>query len=208
MNLTEEEQCSIVANILESDVSHLTNMLSFYSAFGGWITKETKKVLIKIVKNVLNHVDTFTFINEHQFRLREMKECSLFVQNESYINDPVLMKLYYIYESQSPELCQILPSNLRLMYFRHCFRDCHALRFILSHKRFNVVYIGGLPNENDCYFLRIIAPALQGNMPSNCLQLDAEHIGDEGARIVAKIIDGAITTGLDVHFPEITEYGF
>ena len=50
MTLTEEEQCSKVANILESDVSHLTNMLSFYSAFGGWIRKETKEVLSKIIK--------------------------------------------------------------------------------------------------------------------------------------------------------------
>ena len=50
MTLTEEEQCSIVANILESDVSHLTNMLSFYSAFGGWIRKEKKqrKFLVKL----------------------------------------------------------------------------------------------------------------------------------------------------------------
>ena len=53
MTLTEEEQCSKVADILASDVSHLINMLSFYSAFGGWIRKETEEVLSKIVKKYL-----------------------------------------------------------------------------------------------------------------------------------------------------------
>ena len=93
------------------------------------------------------------------------------------------------------------------MYWDHSFRDCHALRFILSHKRFKELEMTGLPSENDCYFLRMIASTLQGNMPSYCLQLYSEDIGDEGVRNVAKIINGAITTGLDVNFPEITEYG-
>ena len=209
MTLTEEEQCSKVAIILESDVSHLTNMLSFYSAFGGWIRKETKEVLSKIIKNILKYVkEPATFVYDYQFRSRELEEYNFLSQNESHINDPVLKKLYYIYESQCPDLCQILPPKFRLMYFYHSFHDCHALRFILSHKRFKELEMTGLPNENNCYFLRMIASTLQGNMPSYCLRLYSGDIGDEGARIVAKIIDGAITTGLDVHFPEITEYGF
>ena len=208
MTLTEEEQCSKVADVLQDDVSRLTNMLSFYSAFGGWIREETKEVFSKIIKNVLKYVKRVTFLSEHKFRLIKMVEYHLNIQNESYINDPVLTKLYYIYESQSPDLCQILPQKIRLMYFHHSFRDCHALRFILSHKRFEELEMTGLPNENNCYFLRMIASALQGNMPSYCLRLCSLDIGDEGARIVAKIIDGAITADLDVHFQEITEYGF
>ena len=149
-----------------------------------------------------------TFFSEHLFRSRELVEYNFLSQNESYINDPVLKKLYYIYESQSPDLCQILPPKVSLVYLNHSFRDCHALRFILSHKRFKELEMLGLPNENNCYFLRMIASTLQGNMPSYCLGLYSGDIGDEGARIVAKIIDGAITTGLDVHFHEITEYGF
>ena len=207
MTLTEEEQCSKVADILQNDVSHLTNMLSFYSAFGGWIKKETKEVFSKIIKNVLKHVDSSTFINEHQVRLKRMEIYPSSLQNGSYINDPVLTKLYYIYESQSPELCQILPSNVELTYIHHCFRDCHALQFILSHKRFNELEIASLPNENDCYFLRMIAPTLQGNMPSYGLRLHSGDIGDEGARIAAKIIEGSTTHELIVQFAEITEYG-
>ena len=208
MTLTEEEQCSKVADVLQNDVSHLTNMLSFYSAFGGWIRKETKEVLSKIIKNVLKYTDSAMFITEYAFRSRELKEYNFLYQNESHTNDPVLKKLYYIYESQSPDLCQILPPNVRLKYFNHSFHDCHALRFILLHKRFIELGMVGLPNENNCYFLRMIASTLQGNMPSYFLGLNSRDIGDEGARIVAKIIDGAITTVLDVHFREITEYGF
>ena len=209
MTLTEEEQCSKVADILESDVSRLTNMLSFYSAFGGWIRKETKEVLSKIIKNVLKYVEEpATFVYDYIFRSRELEEYNFLSQNESHINDPVLKKLYYIYESQSPDLCQILPPKVRLLYFNHYFHNCHALRFILSHKRFKELEMTGLTNENNCYFLRMIASTQQGNMPSYCLGLYSGDIGDEGARIVAKIIDGAITTRLQVNFPEITEYVF
>ena len=206
MTLTEEEQCSKVADILQNDVSHLTNMLSFYSAFGGWIRKGTNEVLSKIIKKFVKYVDPLTFHHEHQFRNKEMKNQCL-LQNGRYINDPALMKLYYIYESQSPDLCQILPPKVTLMYFPLSFRDCYALRFILSHKRFKELEMSLLSNDNDCYFLRMIAPALQGNMPSYYLRLDSGDIGDEGARIVAKIINGAITTNLCVGFAEITEYG-
>ena len=207
MTLTEEEQCSEVADILENNVSHLTNMLSFYSAFGGWIRKETKEVLKRIIKNDLKHVDYSTIIKEHKFRLKKMKVSQFLSQNESYINDPVLTKLYYFYESQSPELCQILPPEVRVLYWDHSFRFCHALKFIISHKRFKYLKMSLLPNANDCYFLKMIASALQSNMPSYYLHLDSGDIGDEGAGIVAKIIRGAITTKLHVTFPEITEYG-
>ena len=207
MTLTEEEQCIKVANILENDVSHLTNMLSFYSAFGGWIRKETREVFSKILKNVLMYAKkAATFFDEYLLRSRELKEYNFLLQNESRINDPVLKKLYYIYESQSPDLCQILPPKIRLLYFFHSFHDCHALRFILSHKQFKALEVS-LPCENNCYFLRMITSALQGNMPSNSLRLFSEDVGDEGARIVAKIIKGAITTDLCVEFAEITEYG-
>ena len=208
MTLTEEEQCSKVANILESDVSHLTNMLSFYSAFGGWIRKETKEVLSKIIKNVLKYVkEPATFLYDYIFRSRELEEYNFLSQNESYINDPVLKKLYYIYESQSPDLCQILPPKVSLVYLNHSFHDCHALRFILSHKQFKELEMVGLPSENNFYFLKMIAPALQGNMPSYHLRLYSKDIGDEGAGIVANIIKGANTTDLYVVFSELTEYG-
>ena len=207
MTLTEEEQCSKVANVLESDVSHLTNMLSFYSAFGGWIRKETKEVLSKIIKKFLKYVEPTTYVYDYLFRSRELEEYNFFSQNESYINDPVLKKLYYIYESQSPDLCQILPPKVSLVYLDHSFHDCHALRFILSHKRFKELDMLGLPNENNCYFLRMIASTLQGNMPSYRLRLDSLDVGDEGARIVANIIKGANTTNLYVAFVELTECG-
>ena len=117
-------------------------MLSFYSAFGGWIRKETKEVLSKIIKNILKHVvDSSTFINDYDVRLREIKQFE----------------------------------------------------------------VAGLPNVNDCYFLRMIASTLQGNMSSYYLRLSSPDVGDKGAIIVAKIIKGAITTNLFVHFREITE---
>ena len=68
MTLPEEEQCSKVADIHEIEVSHLTNMLSFYSAFGGWMKKETKEVLSRIVQNYLKCVDTSTFFCDFEFR--------------------------------------------------------------------------------------------------------------------------------------------
>ena len=208
MTLTEEQQCSEVADILESEVSHLTNMLSFYSAFGGWMKKERKEVLRKILQNDVKYVDHSTFNSDFNLKMRKMKECQVLSQTESFINDPVLMKLYYIYESQSPDLCQILPSQVRLMYCDdHCFRNCHAMKFILSHKRFNELEIQF--NKDDCYCLRMIAPALQGNMPSNRIGLYSKNLGDEGATIVAKILKGAITHTryLCIHFAELTKYG-
>ena len=85
-------------------------MISFYSAFGGWIRKETKEVLSKIIKNVLKYVESVLhLLNDYISRSRELEEYNILSQNESYINDPVLKKLYYIYESQSPDLCQLLP---------------------------------------------------------------------------------------------------
>ena len=208
MTLTEEQQCSEVADILESEVSHLTNMLSFYSAFGGWMKKETNEVLRKNLQNDVKYVDPSTFNSDNELKMKKMKECQVLSQTESFINDPVLMKLYYIYESQSPDLCQILPSQVRLVYHDdHCFRYCHALKFILSHKRFNELEIQF--NEDDCYCLRMIAPALQGNMPSNGIGLYSKNIGDEGATIVAKMLKGAITHTLSLHieFSELTKYG-
>ena len=170
--------------------------------------KETKEVLSKIIKNVLKYIEPTAIVYDYIFRSRKLEEYNNFLsQNESYINDPVLKKLYYIYESQSPDLCQILPPKVVLVYFDHSFHDCHALRFILSHKRFKDLEITSLPSENNCYFLRMIAPALQDNMPSYHLRLYSLDIGDEGAGIVANIIKGANTYVLCVEFAELTECG-
>ena len=76
----------------------------------------------KIIKNILKHVvDSSTFINDYDVRLREIKKFE----------------------------------------------------------------VAGLPNVNDCYFLRLIASTLQGNMSSYYLRLSS--------------------TNLFVHFREITE---
>ena len=208
ITLPEEEQCSKVADILESEVSHLTNMLSFYSAFGGWMKKETKEVLSKILQNYVKYVDDSTSLSDLDLRWKKMGKRQVLSQNESSINDPVLMKLYYIYESQSPDICQILPSKVRLVYYDdHCFRDCHALKFILSHKRFKQLVI--LFKEDDCYCLRMITPTLQNNMPPDNLTLFSDKMGDEGATIVAKILKGTIThtRHLRIEFSELTKYG-
>ena len=208
MTLPEEKQCGIVADIHEIEVSHLTNMLSFYSAFGGWMKKETKEVLIKIVQNDVKYADHQTFYIDFQHRWGIMHLRRSLLQTKGCINDPTLMKLYYIYESQSIDLCQRLPSHVRFVYYDdHCFRYCHALKFILSHKRFNELDIHF--KEDDCYCLRIIAPALQGNMPSYRLSLHSSKMGDEGATIVAKILKGAITHphSLRIEFSESTNYG-
>ena len=183
-------------------------MLSFYSAFGGWMKKETKEVLSKIVRNDVRYVDRYTFASDFELRLEKMVKRHSLSQTQSSINDPVLMKLYYIYESQSSDLCQMLPSQFKLMYYDdHCFHYCYALKFILSHKRFNELEIQF--KEDDCYCLRMIAPALQGNMPSNRIGLYSNKIGDEGATIVAKILKGAITPThiLRIQFSELTKYG-
>ena len=207
MTLTEEVQCSKVTDILESEVSHFTNMLLFYSAFGGWMKKETKEVLRKILQDDVKYLDPSTCYSDKELRLKKRIEREILSRNESSINDPVLTKLYYIYESQSTNLCQILPMQVRLEYYDdHCFRYCHALKFILSHKRFDDLQI--IFNV-DCYCLRMIAPALRDNMPSNHIGLHSKNIGDEGAKIVAKIIKGAIThtSSLHIEFPDLTKYG-
>ena len=206
MTLPEEEQCSQVADILESEISHLTNMLSFYSAFGGWIKQETKEVLSKILENDLKSGTVPKFFSDYELRMNKMKKSRSLLQNEGSLKDSVLTKLYYIYESQSPDLCQILPSQVRLMYYDdHCFHYCHALKFVFSHKRFIELEIAF--NENDCYCLRMIAPALQGNMPSNRIGMYSESLGDEGATIVATIIKGAITNHLNLQFMALTKDG-
>ena len=74
------------------------------------------------------------------------------------------------------------------MYEDHCFRHCHALRFILSHKQFEQFEVAGLPNVNDCYFLRMIAPALQGSMPSYYLRLSSPDVGDDCTKEQSQLI--------------------
>ena len=192
ISLPEEQQSSIVDDILMGKVHQMTNMLSFYSAFGGWmLTTKSKQVLIKHAQG--------------NFHVEVKDMARHVVQRRNNFNrrfNPDSMVLNSVYESQTPELCEMLPPNLMLVALTLTTRDCIALRYIISHRRLEKLQVSYLNFDS----FKMIVPGLRLNMP-NCLLLTRADIREEGIASLANKISEAPVTELHLSVCGITEEG-
>ena len=198
---TEEKQSSVVEDILMGKISQMTSMLLFYSAFGGWEQTQTKQILSKHVQKF--HMESGGF---HHFTKwmhhNEQMRTTIGIDKWKQVN-PDLMVLCSLYESQKPELCQILPPSFRIVLLPLTTRDCIALRYIISHKKLEQLQVRGMLQ---CDLFRIMAPALKLNMPKE-LQMIHTNIQDEGITMIAEAIYGTSIMELTVSDCGMTEAG-
>ena len=190
ISLPEEQQSSIVDDILMGKVRQMASTLSFYSAFGGWMLTKSKQVLTK---------------HAQRFYCEENDLVHHMVRRQKYYKkgfNPDSMVLNSVYESQTPDLCGMLPPNLSLYGLILTTRDCTALIYIISNRRLERLELGGLNFDS----FKMIVPALRLNMP-NHLSLGHVDIREEGIALLADIISEAPVTALYLHMCGITEEG-
>ena len=191
ISLPEEQQSSIVDDILLGKVHQMASMLSFYSAFGGWMLTKSKQVLIE------HALRTFNFGVNDQIRQLVQRQ-----NNKNKGFNPDSMVLNSVYESQTPELCEMLPPNLMLRGLTLTTRDCIALRYIISHRRLEQLELGGL----NFHSFKMIVPGLRLNMPNHLMLVHAD-IREEGIALLADKISEAPVTELHLVECGITEEG-
>ena len=83
-------------------------------------------------------------------------------RNDNRRFNPDSMVLNSVYESQTPELCEMLPPDLMLFGRTLTTRDCIALRYIISHRRLEQLELSSLNFGS----FKMIVPGLKLNMPS------------------------------------------
>lgn len=99
------------------------------------------------------------------------------------------MMLHSIYESQDPELCQILPRRLQVTGLPIAARECTALKFIIAHKKLELLQVSQQEDSLlPCELLRIFAPSLKLNMPKYIHMMGIDMQG-EGVKIIAEAIN-------------------
>ena len=108
ITLRQEEQSSLVDNILLGKVPTMSNMLSFYSAFGGLLGGTTSPNMNNYFKFSVKDNRYFYSLDSH--RTIEKRIGS----NQRIQANPIALMFSYVYESQSPVLCQQLPSNMKI----------------------------------------------------------------------------------------------
>jgi len=158
ISLPEEQQSSIVDDILMGKVRRMASMLSFYSAFGGWMLTKSKQVLIK-------HAQENFYLEGNDKGHHAVKR-----QSDDKEFNPDSMVLNSVYESQTPELCEMLPPNLVLLGLTPTTRDCIALRYIISHRRLEQLEL----NDLNFVSFKMIVPGLRLNMPNDLALIRAD----------------------------------
>ena len=191
ISLPEEQQSSIVDDILMGKVHQMASMLSFYSALGGWMLTKSKQVLIK-------HAQGNFHFKENDL-LRHAAQC-LKDYNKGF--NPESMVLNSVYESQTPDLCGKLPPNLMLYGLIPTTRDCTALRYIISHRRLERLELTNLNFDS----FKMIVPGLRLNMPNHLMLMHVD-IREEGIALLADIISEAPVQVLHLGMCGITEEG-
>ena len=112
------------------------------------------------------------------------------------------MVLNSVYESQTPELCGMLPSNLILIGLSPTNRDCVALRNIISHRRLERIELSNFNFDS----FKMIVPGLRLNMPNHLTLIQAD-IREEGIALLADKISEVPVTTLYLQACGITEEG-
>ena len=190
ISLPEEQQSSIVDDILMGKDHQMASMLSFYSALGGWMLTKSKQVLIKHAQENF-YVKLYDRPHHIVQRQNVYKECN----RDS-------MVLNSVYESQTPELREMLPLSLMLLGVTLTTRDYIALRYIISHRRLEQLDLDDLNFDS----FKMIVPGLRLNMP-NHLTLIRADIQDKGIALLADKISESPVTELYLSVCGITEEG-
>ena len=187
VTLPEEHQSSILDDVLKGKVTQMTNMLSFYSALGGWMSAKPKQLFTEHVQNIF-----YTECRDHAMSERMISNDTMRerIGTEKWVQaNPLLTMIYSVYESQKPELCHLLPTSLGIIGLPLTIRDCIALRYIISQRTLERLNVQLCPFQVGCDFLRIIAPALKCNIPQ-CLILCALDVQSEEVSVLADAIIG------------------
>ena len=188
LRLEPNKSIAILRDFLQGDYTSATKegVLKFFSALGGWDSKETKQLFDQHAHKVI----VSDFDRDWHDYFVECFDKRTFYETMTYQSDITLF-IQYIYEAHNAELCESLPSVLRIFPSFPLFRnDIIALRFLLSNKKMDKLLI-----QNDCFsaeYLKVIEPALKRNAPRELhIAYSCECFGDEGVRVLADVIKEA-----------------
>lgn len=165
---------------------------------------KTKQALINHIQSLF-HIETLSRkVHKHVVANEKMQKT---IGIRAWVQaNPALMMLYSVYESQKPELCQMLPSILQLTDLPLDTRDCIALRYIVSRKKLERFHVEAYNFHPCCNLVGIVAPALKVNMPKQ-LVLIGLHLQDEEVSALADAVIGTPLTYLCAMSCGITESG-
>ena len=107
--------------------------------------------------------------------------------------DPFLMLFDYIHESQNPDICQLLTSEIGTTNYLLSTRDVIAIKYIIFNKKLK--YFSMRNEDLSVRHLKLLTPALAKNTPAQ-LGIRDTNIGDEGVAVIADSIKG--TTSLRI----------
>ena len=163
----------------------IENVLGFFSALGGWKSQKNKKLLF-----------------HHTIDLETIKDCSNIVV-AVYAEPRSLTHLQYFHEAQSPELCESLHSMIHIDFSdtsEHTSRDIAAVRYIISTKKLESLALSFISDEH----LKELKPTLRKNMPEHLCIGNGRHLGHEGWKIIADLMEQTAMKAFSCCVGEIT----
>ena len=182
ISLPADEQISLFRDFMELKAVQMLGVLSFYAALGGLNSTRAKEVFNQYCHRIFN-------FQKHMTHGKEAIHTSEKI-NKVDVN-PLSMLFNHAYESQNPEICQLLPSAIDTHKCPLSTRDIIAIAYIISKKK--VEWLNLRNDDLSVSHLKLLAPALKENMP-NKLNIVNTSIGDDGITIIANSIKG--TTSL------------
>ena len=173
ISLPTDEQIPLFRDFIECKAKQMVGILPFYSALGG-----------------LNSLGAKTEFRDYFCELfecrRKTDKSHKLVAGGGKVN-PFLMLFDYIHESQNPEICQLLPSDIGITHFPLSTRIVIALKYVIANKKLKFLLLKNVILS--VRHLKILAPALTKNMPAE-LSICDTSIGDEGVTVIADLIKG------------------
>ena len=182
ISLPTDEQMSLYRDFIRCKARQMVGMLPFYSAIGGLNTLSAKQELMDYFWEI------FSIDKSKKEALIKPKAVRL---GEKGVIHSHFMLFDHILESQNPEVCQLLPSEIDTMDYQVSTRDVIAMKYIISNKKLELFQ---MRNKGlSVHHLKLLTPALAKNMLTVLVIRDTS-IGDEGVTVVADAIKG--TTSL------------
>ena len=176
ISLPTDEQISLFRDFMELKAVQMLGVLSFYAALGGLDSTRAKEVFNQYCHRIFN-------FQKHMTHGKEVIHTSEKI-NKVDVN-PLSMLFNHAYESQNPEICQLLPSAIDTHKCPLSTRDIIAIAYIISKKK--VEWLNLRNDDLSVSHLKLLAPALKENMP-NKLNIVNTSIGDDGITIIANSI--------------------
>ena len=181
ISLPTDEQIPLFRDFIRRKAKQIVGILPFYSALGGLNSLSAKREFMEYFHELFN-LET-NYDKAMEFGHIGAKES---------IN-PFFMLFDHIHESQNPEVCQLLPSEIDTLNFPLSTRNVIAMKYIIANKKLEWLQ---LRNEGlSVHHLKLLTPALTKNMPTQLSIMDTD-IGDEGVTVIADSVKG--TTALAI----------